>query len=142
METAAKLLAESNPGATIFARGSSAGYVVLAVLPQRLHFRVKSELNTEYVVSILRDAAAKGLIASDDFSALVDLTDFSGVIDWDEIKKISDIMPKGNSRNKNAYIAPSEYQAMVAKITAVLFPQTDCAAFANEHDARAWLGWD
>lgn len=142
METAAKLLAESNPGAAIFTRGSSAGYVVLAVLPRRLHFRVKGELNTEYVVGLLREAAVAGLIPSDDFSALVDLTDFNGAIDWDEIKKITDIMPKGTSRNKNAYIAPSAYQAMVAKITAVLFPQTDCAAFASEAEARAWLDWD
>jgi hypothetical protein len=86
---------------------------------------------------------AAGHLVSDQFNALIDLTEFTGVIDWDEIRKISEVMPKGASRtNKNAYLVHDTFLAMVAKITSVLFPQTECAAFTTENEARAWLGWD
>ena len=143
MDQALKVFAANNPGAAVYARGSAATHIMLAVTPHRLVFAIKGAINSEHLIAVLSEMRAAGQVTSDDFSALVDLTGFTGAIDWDEIKKISTVMPQGDSRtNKNAYVVHDSFLAMVAKITAVLFPKTECAAFSTETEARKWLGWD
>ena len=142
MDQAQKVFAANNPGATVFSRGTAAAHILLAVSPHRLALCIKGALNSEHLVAILSEMRAAGHLASDDFSALIDLTGFTGAIDWDEIKKISTVMPEGDSRtNRNAYVVHDSFLAMVAKITAVLFPKTECAAFSTVKEARNWLGW-
>lgn len=135
--------AEKFRGAAIFTRGQGSTRVMVAVRPHRLVLKVCGNTPAEHVVGVLTDLRRAGHLASDDFSALIDLTEFTGAIDWDEIKKISDVMPKGTSRtNKNAYLVHDGFLAMIAKITSVLFPQTQCAAFAREREALHWLDWE
>jgi hypothetical protein len=142
MDHALKAFTADNPGAAVFTRGTTAAHVMLAVAPHRLVFAIKGAINNEDLVAILSEMRAAGHLASDDFCALIDLTGFTGAIDWDEIKKISNIMPQGSSStNKNAYVAHDSFLAMVAKITSVLFPKTECAAFTTKKQARHWLGW-
>jgi hypothetical protein len=139
----AEAFARKYPGAVVFTHGRKGASVMLAVAPHRLVLKIDGTIQSENVVGLLKDMRAAGHLASDDFNALIDLTAFTGVIDWDEIKKISDVMPKGASRtNKNAYLVHDTFLAMVAKITSALFPQTECAAFTTEKEARAWLGWE
>ena len=143
MDQAQKVFAANNPGAAVFSRGTAAAHILLAVSPHRLVFAIKGAINSEHLIAILCEVRAAGQVTSDDFSALIDLTGFTGAIDWDEIKKISTIMPAGDSRtNRNAYVVHDSFLAMVAKITAVLFPKTECAAFSTVKEARKWLGWD
>ena len=143
MEHALKAFAANNPGAAVFARGSAANHIMLAVSPHRLVFAIKGAIDSEHLIAILCEVRAAGQVTSDDFSALIDLTGFTGAIDWDEIKKISTVMPQGDSRtNKNAYVVHNSFLAMVAKISAALFPKTECAAFSTVKEARKWLGWD
>ena len=143
MDQALKVFAANNPGAAVFARGTKTTHIMLAVSPHRLVLSTKGAITTEHLVALLGEMRAAGHLPSDDFSALVDLTGFTGAIDWDEIKKISTVMPQGDSRtNKNAYVVHDSFLAMVAKITAALFPKTECAAFTTEKAARHWLGWE
>lgn len=94
------------------------------------------------LIGALLDTRAAGHFVSDAFSALIDLSRFTGAIDWEEIKQIGGIMPKGDcTTNKNAYVVRDEYLAMVAKITGALFPHTECASFRCDAEARTWLGW-
>lgn len=68
---------------------------------------------------------------------------FTGVIDWKVIPQISAVMPKGsNNTNKNAYIVRDGFFDMLAKVNAVLFPNTEHATFRDEASAKAWLGWE
>jgi hypothetical protein len=130
------------PDMAVFARGRRGAAALLAVAPGRLAIKIVGTVPSEHLVALLTQAREAGHIASDQFCALVDLTQFTGAIDWDEIKKISAVMPKGDSRtNKNAYVVRDSFLAMVAKITSVLFPKTECAAFSHEVDAKQWLGW-
>ena len=134
--------AKKHPGATVFAGGRRGDRVMLAVAPHRLVLKINGTVQSDRVVGLLQEMRAAGHLASDDFNALIDITEFTGAIDWDEIRKISEVMPKGASRtNKNAYLVHNTFLAMVAKITAALFPQTECAAFTTEKEARALLGW-
>jgi hypothetical protein len=143
MDQALKVFAANNPGAAVFARGTAANHIMLAASPHRLVLCTKGAINSEHLVALLGEMRAAGHLASDDFSALIDLTGFTGAIDWDEIKKISTVMPEGDSRtNKNAYVVHNSFLAMVAKISAALFPKTECAAFSTVKEARKWLGWD
>lgn len=143
MDTALETFAKRYPGATVFAHGQRGDRVLLAVAPHRLVLKVGGTVQSEHLITVLSEMRAAGHLDSDDFNALIDLTEFTGAIDWNEIRKISDVMPKGSSRtNRNAYLVHDDFLAMVAKITSALFPQTECAAFTNEREARAWLGWD
>jgi hypothetical protein len=140
MTTAEKAFADNNPGMTVFARGQPGAAVMLAVAPHRMVVKISGTALSENLVALLEQAHDH--LGGDEFCALIDLAGFTGVIDWDEVKKISDVMPKGTSRtNRNAYLVRDSYLAMVAKITAALFPLTECAAFTNESEARRWLGW-
>jgi hypothetical protein len=114
---------------------------MLAVSPRRLVIRMAGAFHSEHIIGVLQDAGAAGILTSDDFCALVDMTDFTGVIDWEVIPQITEVMPKGDSRNKNAYIVRNDMFTALAKINAVLFPQTEHATFLTENEARAWLGW-
>ncbi len=142
MVTAKDLFAERNPGAVIFAREKAEGVVLLAVSPRRLVFDITGTIPSEHIVGVLAEARAAGALTRDDFSALVDMTGFTGAIDWKIISKISEVMPKGESSNKNAYIVRNTMFAMLAKINMVLFPKTQHATFSTAAEARKWLGWE
>jgi len=142
MDTAEEIFAERNPGAAIFARDRAEGTVLLAVSPGRLVFKMTGTIPCDYFVEVLADARDAGLFTSDAFSALVDMTNFTGVIDWKVIPKISDVMPKGDSTNKNAYIVRNTMFTVLTKINAVIFPKTQHRTFSTEAEARAWLGWE
>lgn len=143
MTTANEDFAARNPGATIFTREEPDGSIMLAVSPRRLVFCMTGAFHSDHIIGVLADARATGLVDTDDFSALVDMTGFIGVIDWSVIPEISEVMPKGENRtNKNAYIVRNDMFAKLAKINGALFPNTEHATFMTEKEARAWLGWD
>lgn len=143
MKAAKEIFAKQNPGATIFVREEGEGGIMLAVSPRRLVFRMVEAFHSEHIPGVLADARAAGLLDTDEFSALVDMTKFTGVIDWSVIPQISEVMPKGQCRtNKNAYLVRDDMFAMLAKINIALFPDTLHATFMSEKEARSWLGWD
>jgi len=142
MSTAKEVFADRYPGAAIFARLRAEGAVLCAVSPKRLMLEMTGTIPTEYLIDVLAESRAAGHLATDDFFALVDMTDFTGVLDWQVIPKISEVMPKGDSVNKNAYIVRNTMFAVLAKINMVLFPKTQHRTFATAAEARAWLGWE
>jgi hypothetical protein len=133
----------ANAGAAVFIRQKSGGHAMLAVAPRRIVLTVAGSIGSEHIVGVLRDAEVAARLGSDAFHALINLADYSASVDWQDIQAIREVMPKGASRsNKNAYVVRNSFYAMVAKITGVMFPQTECAAFTRESEARAWLGWN
>ncbi len=143
MGTAQDDFAASHPGAAIFARETDDGAIMLAAWPDRLVVAMRGAIHSNCLIEALREMRAAGLPATDEFTALIDISTFSGEIDWNDIREIREIMPKGDSRtNKNAYVVRNPLFALIAKITSVLFPQTQNAAFPTQAEARLWLGWD
>jgi hypothetical protein len=132
-----------HPGAEIIVHEDRDGVVMLAVAPHRLIFTIEGTISSDHIVGVLRDASAAGLLPNDEFSALADFSNFTGVFDWTIIRQISEVMPKGNSRtNRNAYVVRNTMFMILAKVNAALFPSTQHAAFKTEAEARAWLGWE
>lgn len=134
---------KQNQGAAIFVRILPVGSVFLAAAPKRMVFAIVETPPSASVVLLLQEARAAGFFHNDEYSALVDLSHFTGIVEWNEIKKIGDVLPKGDTRtNKNAFVVRNEFLGLIAKVTGALFPNTQCAAFQSEAEARAWLGWD
>jgi hypothetical protein len=132
-----------HPGAAIIVREDRDGAVMLAVAPHRLVFAIEGAVASEHIVGALRDARDAGLLLNDEFSALADFSNFTGVFDWKIIPQISEVMPKGDCRtNRNAYVVRNTMFMVLAKVNAALFPKTQHAAFKTEAEARAWLGWE
>ncbi len=135
--------AEKYPGAAIFGREADDGSVLVAAWPDRLVVRMAGAIHSTKLIEALQDMRAAGFPASDAFSALIDLSTFTGEVDWQDIRQVKEIMPKGDSMtNKNAYIVRNRIFALTAKITSALFSQTEHVAFNTEKEALAWLGWD
>jgi hypothetical protein len=127
----------------VFVRGEIGARVLLGVEPQRLYFRFEGEADGAQIIDAIRDATAAGLLTSDDFSALVDMSTFTGVLDWKVIPQISEVMPQGDTAtNKNAYVVRDSLTAVLAKINSALFSKTQHRAFSHADEALAWLGWD
>lgn len=133
----------NHPGATIVMRDKATGLAILAVSPGRVALTVTGTISSEHIVGVLQDANIAERLGSDQFNALIDLSAYTGAVDWKDIQQIKEIMPKGDSHtNKNAYVVRNALYMMVAKITAAFFAHTECAAFLSEKEARAWLGWE
>lgn len=140
---AQEAFAAKNAGAAIFIREKATGLAMLAIKPGRIVLTVTGTIPSEHLVGVLKDGDVAARLGSDAFSALIDISAFTGSINWRDIQEITDVMPKGDSRsNKNAYVVRNTLYMMVAKITAALFKQTECTAFLTEADARRWLGWE
>lgn len=130
-------------GMTILVCGGIGARVMLAASAKRLVMRLEGEVETPLIIHVLHDARIAGYPASDDFSAMVDVTSFTGVLDWSVIPQISEVMPKGETTtNRIAYVVRDAVIAKLAKVNATLFPLTQHATFATESEARGWLGWD
>ncbi|GAA0549950.1 hypothetical protein FHS83_001185 [Rhizomicrobium palustre] len=130
------------PGAKIVVRERAGGVAFLALSPGRVVLRMEGSIHFEHLIGVLRDGQPKETLASDQFNALIDFSAFTGEIDWNAIRDIREIMPKGDSRtNKNAYVVRNDYYALTADVTRAIFAQTECRAFKCEEDALAWLGW-
>lgn len=143
MRTAQESFAASHPGAAIFTRETDDGAIRVAAWPDHLVVAMVGAIHSKYLIEALRDMRAAGLPATDEFTALIDISAFTGEIDWKDILEVKEVMPKGGSRtNKNAYIVRNPLFALVAKITSALFSQTQNAAFPTQAEARLWLGWD
>lgn len=140
--TAPDAFKAANPDAAIFIRQKAGGFAMLAVSPGRIVLTLAGTIASEHIVGVLKDGDVAARLGSDSFHALINLADYNASVDWQDILEIRNVMPKGASRtNKNAYVVRNRLYAMVAKITGAMFPQTECAAFTREADARAWLGW-
>lgn len=143
MEIAQESFAAGHHGAAIFVREVDDGAIRVAAWPDHLVVVMVGAIHSKYLIEALQDMRVAGLPASDAFTALIDISAFTGEVDWRDIREVREVMPKGDSRtNKNAYVVRNPLFALVAKITAALFSQTQNAAFPTQAEARLWLGWD
>lgn len=132
----------AHPKAHLFVRGRPNARVYLAVEPRRLHVVFDGEPDGACLIGVFTEAREAGLFTNDMW-ALVDISRFTGAIDWKAIAAIGDIMPKGGEgTNRNAYIVRDSITAAMTKISAALFVHTEHKAFRDEAEAREWLGWE
>ncbi|GAA0532153.1 hypothetical protein GCM10008941_09400 [Rhizomicrobium palustre] len=71
----------------------------------------------------------------------VDLTDFSGTVDWGFVGTIPKLAIWKPPPQKMAFLVGSEPLAVLAKVVGVFVNNTKSKTFTDPYEAHAWLGW-
>ena len=108
-----------------------------------LHIRVSGDLHCRVVYEAVRDGYATGLIGLN-IPTLVDLSDYTGSIEWAEIIRIAALAPwgasQGEAAGRVAYISPASLFGNIVKVVAGLFRRSRHRHFTSREPALAWLG--
>ena len=123
----------------VFAQGAPEARVLLKVAPHRVYVLVDGEPAGKCISGVFADAIRAGKIKRI-LSALVDLTVFTGSVDWDHIAAVSKMAPWGeDGRCDVAYVVRDNLFHNLIKIAAAMFPATRQQAFLDRAEAEAWL---
>ena len=127
--------------AQVFAGGSHGNRVTLTITGDFMRVDVTGEALDSSIVDCFREALAQGAIRPN-MLVLVDLSDFTGGVDWTAIHAIVDLAPWGSEAgraSKVAYVNKSVWFSAMIKLTSVLFPKTQHRQFSGVHHAMQWL---
>lgn len=123
----------------VFVQGAPQARVLLKVTPKRLYVLVDGEPAGKAISGVFSDAIRAGKI-NYSLSALVDLTLFTGSVDWDHIAAVSKMAPWGKDGTSIvAYVVRSNIFHNLIKIAATMFPDTKQQSFLDRAEAEAWL---
>lgn len=103
---------------------------------------VEGEASGEELVDCFRRGLASGTIEAW-MPSLVDMSRFTGAVDWAAVRKLRDMVSWGRgrrARSRVAYVLRDEQFGVLVKIVAVLFPRSAHRAFYDLSEAVAWLG--
>ncbi len=122
-----------------FADGS--GNISLKIALDRLLVTVSGEPGGEVLLQCFHSGIERKLLHGE-MRALVDLTDFIGVIDWGAIFAVRQMAPWGESKKDRscvAYLLPDGYAELMIKAVSDLFTHTQHRAFTSRELAITWL---
>jgi len=122
-------------------RGTAQDGVSLHVEGGLLHIRILGDAPAGGLADCFREALATGVI-TDSMPALVDLTRFSGRVDWQSVRQISDLVPWGRDETRSsrvAYLSDSPWFGAILKVAAALYPRTAHRRFDDAPTALEWL---
>ncbi|MGA2051723.1 MAG: hypothetical protein ABSH19_00285 [Opitutales bacterium] len=123
------------------ASGSPAGRFTLCVQQGLLRVTAEGEPIGQDLLVCFRRAQDAGWLQPN-MRTLVDLTRFTGVIDWPAIHAIKRMAPWGTDPGpapRTAYLVRDTLTGMVVKVLSLLFPRSRHRLFLNEAEALAWL---
>ena len=93
------------------------------------------------IVDLFKQALAEGTMHPN-MVTLLDLSSFTGGVDWTAIHAIIELAPWGTGAgraSKVAYVNKSAWFSAMIKLTSVLFPKTEHRQFSSVHHALQWL---
>jgi len=125
-------------------RGTAENGVSLRVEDGLLQISIHGDPPAGGLVDCFREAFATGTVA-ESMPVLVDLTRFSGRVDWPSIRAIGDLTPWGHDRSRSprvAYLSDSPWFGALLKVAAALYPRTAHRRFDDASTARDWLRAD
>ena len=129
----------ANSGGIIISHGTEDGRVTLTIGGPYLHIQAEGEARGESLVRCVREALDAGLIHKNTRS-LIDLTLFTGSIDWKALGDIRDMVPWGEGRETRvAYLVRNSRFAAIVRVVEVLFGRMRHHTFASREKALAWL---
>lgn len=121
--------------------GSATDFVDLRIEDDIVLVRLSGAVRIAQVREALAAMLESGAMAKPR-PALVDLSEFSGPIDWTELRAISqmtDWAPPGSRTMPVAYVSGDSLFAMLIKLAQVFFPRAKHRAFARRDWALDWL---
>ena len=128
---------QSDP--VVITHGPDAGRVTLIAGGPFLRIRVEGEARGEIFVRCVREAVAQGIVHKNTCS-LIDLTLFTGTVDWKALNIIRDMTPWGEGRETRvAYLVRNNRFGLVVKVVEVLFGGLRHRIFNNADEAIAWV---
>jgi hypothetical protein len=121
--------------------GSSAGRITIRLDDGILWISIEDEVPGDSIVAAFRKALAAGWIQLN-MATLVDLTRFTGSVDWAAIHTIKDLAPWGTApagKSQVAYLVRDDLFGVLIRVTGALFARSHHRAFIDEAAALAWL---
>lgn len=128
----------------VFVSSHGGNRVTIGITGDFMRIDVTGETLDHGIVDCFRQALAEGAMRPN-MLVLVDLSDFTGGIDWSSIHTIVDLAPWGSETgraSKVAYVNKSVWFSAMIKLTSVLFPKTEHRQFSGVHHALQWLNAD
>ena len=130
--------AEAGGAGIIIARGAPGARFMMKLTPMRLYVLADGEPRSKSLIDVLAEAVATGKLKSS--STLVDLTRFTGSVDWEAVKTMRDMSPRGiEDASSVAYVVRNKLFVKLTKILGVMFPKIRHEAFTSRAEAVAWL---
>ncbi|GAB2175178.1 STAS/SEC14 domain-containing protein [Dongia sp. agr-C8] len=135
--------ADSNSTAAVrvFTRSNGGNRATLSIDGNFLRVDVAGEALDESIVDCFREAIAAGAVRAN-MVTLVDLSNFTGGVEWPAIHAIADLIPWGSEAGRPsrvAYVTKSAWFSALLKLVSVLFPKSQHRQFSGVHNAIQWL---
>jgi hypothetical protein len=125
----------------VFARGTGGHRVTLSISGNLLRVDVAGETLDNGIVDCFHEAIAAGVVRPN-MMCLVDLSDFTGGVDWTAIHAIAGLLPwgsEGGRASRVAYVTKSAWFSAMLKLASVLFPKSQHRQFSGVQKALQWL---
>jgi hypothetical protein len=106
-----------------------------------LWIMVEGEASGDNLVSAFRQALDRGVVDLW-MPSLVDLTRFTGAVDWAAVRTVREMAAwgRGNKpKSRVAYVLRDQRVVALVKIIAVLFPRSTHRAFYDVAEAGRWI---
>lgn len=134
---------QPNDNSVIISRGPNDGRIALKAAGERLHVIVLGEPEGECLTGCFREGLDRGVLRPN-MRALVDLTRFTGAVDWSAIYTVRVMAPWGNDKDASriAYVVRNNMFGALIKIAGVLFSNSRHRTFDDFDAAVAWLESD
>ena len=129
---------EADGEGIVVAHGYPGARFMMKLTPMRLYVLVDGEPAGKTLIDTFGEAIATGKLKSR--STLIDLTRFTGSVDWDAVRTLRDMTPHGiESASSVAYVVRNRLFIKLIKIAKVIFPKMRHEAFSSRAEAAAWL---
>ena len=128
----------------VFARTSGVNRVTVSITVDLMRVDVAGETLDNGIVDCFREAIAAGAVRPN-MVCLVDLSDFTGGVDWAAIHAIAALVPWGSEAgrpSRTAYVTKSAWFSAMLKLASVLFPKSQHRQFSGVQKALQWLQAD
>jgi hypothetical protein len=125
----------------VFTSHHGGNRVTIGITGDFMRIDVTGEALDNGIVDCFREALAQGVMHAN-MLVLVDLSSFTGGIDWSAIHAIVTLAPWGTEAGRAsrvAYVNKSVWFSAMIKLTSVLFPKTQHRQFSGVHHALQWL---
>ena len=123
------------------ASGGSRGRILLRIVNDLLFIDIVGEPSGPDLVDCFRRALATGRLKAS-MRAMVDLTEFSGAVDWRAVDTIARMAPWGRGRPgeaRVAYVVRNQPFFLLIKAAWARFPLVQYRIFFSRPEAMVWL---
>jgi len=132
---------ESGDTAPLISESSADGRVWAQLLDGILRISLEDEPAGDCLVAVFRQGIAAGWIKPS-MLTLVDLTRFTGSVDWAAVRAVRTMAPWGSGpagASRVVYVVRSSLFMTLIEVAIALFAKTQHRIFTNQAEALDWL---